>query len=52
MRKKSKWYYHFPGNPYAYGPTTDRYYASEIRALLRQWWDLKRLPNGTEVWRA
>jgi len=56
MAKKgrmSRWYYHLPGQVYAYGPTTG-YYSNErdARDLIRRSWGFKRLPRGTEVWRA
>lgn len=46
-----RWYYHFPGCTYAYGPTTKRYATEKVaRKGIREVWDLKKLPNGTEVW--
>jgi len=49
----SRWYYRFPGNFYAYGPTTLRFRTERaVREHLREVWKLTRLPNGTEVWRA
>ena len=52
-RKESRWYYFFPGNVYAYGPTTEAYASErEVRALIRQWWKLRRLPRGFQLWRA
>jgi hypothetical protein len=49
----TRWYYFFPGNVYAYGPTTEAYASErEVRALIRQWWKLRRLPRGFQLWRA
>ena len=50
---KTRWYYRFPGNFFAHGPTT-LLFASEraVRVHLRSVWDLDRLPSGAEVWRA
>lgn len=48
-----RWWYHFPGQVYAYGPTTNRYRTErEVREMLRQCWGYKRLPRGTVVWKA
>ena len=52
-RHFTRWYYHLPNNPYAYGPTTERYTTeAEVREMVRKSWGFKRLPVGTEVWRA
>lgn len=53
QQRKTRWYYRLPGTLYAYGPTTG-YHATEreARAEIRRVWELKRLPRGTEVWRA
>ena len=53
MRRKWRWYYFFPGNVYAYGPTTD-YYGSEreVRAMIKRAWELARLPRGFQCWKA
>ena len=52
-RKAKRWYYHFPGNPYAYGPTTECYSSeTAVREMVRHSWKLKRLPVGFQVWRA
>lgn len=49
----SRWYYRFPGNFYAFGPTP-REFASEreARAYIKRIWELAHLPRGTEFWRA
>ena len=55
-----RWYYHFLGCPYAYGPTTNKYRTEkeargairEAREAIRKAWNLKKLPKGTEVWPA
>lgn len=53
MNKASRWYYHFPGNVYAYGPTTKRFTNErDVRGYLREVWGLERLPAGFECWRA
>ena len=50
---KTRWYYRFPGNFFAYGPITAQFATErEARAYLRHIWQLDRLPRGTEVWRA
>jgi len=37
MAPTSRWYYHFPNNAYAYGPTTDRYGSErEVRKLIKK----------------
>jgi hypothetical protein len=44
-----EWYYCLPGDGYACGPV----YAEDkqgARAYIREWYGLKRLPKGTEVW--
>jgi hypothetical protein len=54
MRHKGwRWYIFFPGNVYAYGPTT-RYFTSErlVREHIREVWELKRLPRGFSCWKA
>jgi hypothetical protein len=49
----TRWYYRFPGNFHAFGPTTATYRTEhEARAAIRQIWELDRLPRGTELWRA
>lgn len=49
----SRWYYHFPGEVYAYGPTTNRYPTErQAREGIKRDWGLKRLPRRTGVWRA
>ncbi|MEW6664139.1 MAG: hypothetical protein AB1512_02815 [Thermodesulfobacteriota bacterium] len=52
-RPARRWYYHFPGAVYAFGPTNG-WYTSERKAReeIRKVWNLKRLPRGTELWRA
>ncbi|MBU2009586.1 MAG: hypothetical protein KJ624_07120 [Chloroflexi bacterium] len=51
--KESRWYYFFPGNVYAYGPTTGSYSSERaVREMVRHAWKLKRLPRGFQVWRA
>ena len=48
-----RWNYRFPGAVYAYGPTNSRYRTERgAREEIRQVWNLKRLPRGTEVWPA
>jgi len=52
-RAGKRWYYHFPGEVYAYGPTTYRYATErEARKAIRRAWNLKKLPRGTELWEA
>ena len=52
-QKESRWYYFFPGNVYAYGPTTERFSSErQVREMVRWSWRLKRLPIGFQVWRA
>jgi hypothetical protein len=48
----SKWYYHIPGNIYAY--RTKLLYASkkEMEKLIKRTLNVKKLPRGVEVWRA
>ena len=49
----SRWFYRFPSNFYAYGPTTRRFATErEARAHVRHVWELHRMPRGTEFWRA
>jgi len=53
MVKFSRWWYRFRGNFYAYGPTTKKFSSErKVRAHLREVWECKRLPYGTEIWRA
>jgi len=52
-----RWYILFPGEAYAYGPIQARS-ETEARQWVREWlggWlhkELRRLPKGTQVWRA
>ena len=52
--KKKRWFYHLPGQPYAYGPSEFDEPVDEAevrRMILRSWYPgRKRLPNGVEVW--
>jgi hypothetical protein len=51
--KKTRWYYRLPGNFYGLGPTSDTYRTErDLRAMVRQAWGFKRLPQGFECWRA
>jgi hypothetical protein len=51
--KSSRWYFFFPGNVYAYGPTTQRFTTERaVRKHIRECWGLKRLPRGFAYWRA
>lgn len=52
-RRASRWYYRWPGDFYAVGPTTLRFTNERaVRAHLRDIYGLERLPRGTECWRA
>lgn len=47
-----RWYYRFPGQVYANGPTNERYVTEEeAREEVRRIWNLRRLPSGFEIWR-
>ena len=60
MTKAKAWYAHFPGDAYALGPfrfdepVTER----QARAEILEWhsfWigkEIKRLPNGFQIWKA
>lgn len=49
----SRWYYLFPGNFHAFGPTQQTFPSERLlRAHLRRIWNLDRLPRRTECWRA
>jgi len=49
----SRWFYRFPGNFYALGPTTAQFANErEARKYIRRIWEFDRLPRGTELWRA
>uniref|UniRef100_A0A6M3M7H9 Uncharacterized protein n=1 Tax=viral metagenome TaxID=1070528 RepID=A0A6M3M7H9_9ZZZZ len=51
--KAWRWFYHLPGQVYAYGPTTEYLSSeSEVRERVRRSWGFKRLPRGTEVWKS
>jgi hypothetical protein len=53
MFKSTRWYYKFPGNAYAYGPTTQTFAnQKKAREHIRKSWELERLPKGFELWRA
>jgi hypothetical protein len=53
MIKFSRWYYFFPGNVYAYGPTTGTFSNERaVREHIKECWELQRLPRGFSVWRA
>ena len=54
MRKRQpRWYFRWPGNFYAWGPTPEEYPSERAcRAALREIYKLDRLPRGMEVWRA
>jgi len=48
-----RWYYHLPGQVYAYGPTTQQFATErDAREHIRRSWGFVRLPRGTEVWKA
>lgn len=50
----SKWYFFIPGGAYANGPIGPFITEREARAWIRRCClgGVKRLPNGTKVWRA
>ena len=50
MFKSTRWYYKFPGNVYAYGPTMQRF-SNRKKAMehIRKSWELERLPKGFEL---
>lgn len=52
--KSRAWYIHFPGDPYALGPVRFEQPVSEreLRAWVRAWAGLRRLPRGFSCWRA
>lgn len=51
--RKSRWYYKFPGGVYGLGPTEQRFSCErQAREHIRRSWGYKRLPQGTQVWRA
>ena len=48
-------YYHLPGQVYAYGPTRAENKREVRRMILRTWYKYKakrRLPAGVQVWEA
>ena len=48
-----RWFYRFPGDVYALGPTTKSYATEkEVRVVIRRYWELEKLPRGTEIWKA
>jgi hypothetical protein len=47
----TRYYLHFPGNPYALGPVSADSKAA-ARAWARQWAGLSRLPRGFALWEA
>lgn len=64
-RKLSRWYYRYPGNFYALGPTLGRYGSQkEVREMVRLidhkikygkdhiYYKMEKLPAGMEFWRA
>ena len=51
--RSTHWWYHFQGDTYGSqihlkAPRNEK----EVRTLLREFMEVPRLPNGTEVWRA
>lgn len=52
MNPSTRWYYFLPGGVYALGPTTHRFRTErQARAHIRKVWGVRRLPNGTNLWR-
>mgnify|MGYP001290550717 CR=1 FL=1 len=51
--KGFRWFIKFPLDAYALGPSPD-YFETEQKAreYYRNWDHLKRLPRGTELWKA
>ena len=45
-----KWSWHFPGDVYAKGPTSEAWPESEFRASIRRMYGVRRLPKGFECW--
>jgi len=53
MNKMNRWYYFFPGNVYAYGPTVQTFSnEKKAREHIRKSWELAKLPRGFQLWRA
>jgi hypothetical protein len=51
MKRKHRWYFRWPGEFYAWGPTEEEYGSErEVRAMLRESYGYKRLPRGMEIW--
>jgi len=52
MIKKVRWYFHLRSQVYAYGPTQPMT-KEELKDYLREYWgNGKRVPYGTQCWRA
>jgi hypothetical protein len=52
MTRKFRWYFHLRGQVYAYGPTYTMT-KEELKEYLREYWgNSKRIPYGTQYWRA
>jgi hypothetical protein len=53
MKRKTRWYYKFSCDAYALGPTVETFSnQEEVKTMIRRSWGFKRLPAGTQVWRA
>jgi hypothetical protein len=53
MNKMSRWYFRFPEDFYALGPTTKRLSTEKkAREYIKKCWEIERLPRGFELWRA
>lgn len=52
--KAKRWYVQFPQDAYALGPVEfdEEVDESEVRAYMRDWEGIKRLPAGFECWPA
>ena len=49
---KHKWYVHLRGQVYAYGPMHPMT-RTDLHVYLREYWgNGKRVPYGTQIWRA
>jgi hypothetical protein len=52
MTKRYRWYYHLRGQVYAYGPTSPMTKGELWDFLRKCWGNGKRVPYGTQFWRA
>ena len=51
MKKRSKWWVHYPGEVYANNIDFKKPVTKEVaKAEARSWLGTKRLPPGTEIW--